>query len=56
MRLLDQTVVGTSSQLEVFVSGEFVGGGYQCDVSNRAGNGTFEATLNGKLIAHKLDF
>ncbi len=48
-RLLDNTVVGNSALLNVDVVGADIGGTYQCHVTNRAGNGTFQPTLNGTL-------
>ncbi len=31
------------------MDGVLSGGEYRCDVSNRAGNGSFQATLNGNV-------
>lgn len=51
MHLLDNSVVGDSALLIVTVEGAYTGGRYQCHVTNRAGNDTFQATLNGTIKA-----
>lgn len=50
-RLRDGLVLVNSSFLEVNVSGPFSGGLYECLVTNRAGNDTVQAILNGWYLS-----
>jgi len=52
-RVLDGFLISMSHLLVVNVVGEFDGGLYSCGVSNRAGNGSFQAALNGQRIVFR---